>query len=57
MAKKQNKALDKLIISLDERIKELNCLFEIEEILHKTELSLENVFSQTIQIIKNGMRY
>jgi hypothetical protein len=57
MPKKQNKALDKLIVSLDERIKELNCLFEIEEILNKTELSIEDVLAQTAQIIKNGMRY
>ena len=57
MAKKRDKALDKLIVSLDERIKELNCLFEIEEILHKTELSLEDVLNQSAQIIKNGMHH
>ena len=57
MAKNRDKALDKLIVSLDERIKELNCLFEIEEILHKTELSLEDVLNQSAQIIKNGMHH
>jgi len=57
MSKKQSKDLDKLIISLDERIKELNCLFEIEELLHQPDLSLDDILAQTIEIIKTGMRY
>ena len=57
MSKKQNKTLDKLIVSLDERMKELNCLFEIEELLHKPELSLNEVLEQSAKIIKTGMRY
>ncbi len=57
MGKKHSKAFDKLIISLDERIKELNCLFEIEEMLHKTELTLDDILAQAVEIIKNSMRY
>lgn len=57
MTKKKNKALDKLIISLDERVKELNCLFEIEELLHKPDLSIEDILSNSTKIIKNAMRF
>jgi pyruvate, water dikinase len=57
MPKKQNKTLDKLIVSLDERMKELNCLFEIEELLHQSELSADEVMEQSAKIIKTGMRY
>lgn len=53
----KDKSLDKLILSLDERIKELNCLFEIEETLNNIKLSLKEIFEKIIVIIKSGMRY
>ena len=35
------KTFDKLIDSLEERVKELNCLYEIEEILNQPSNSVE----------------
>jgi len=57
MSDKNNKSLDTLIESLDERIKELNCLFEVEEILHNTDNEIDDALNQIVSVIKTGMRF
>jgi len=54
---KRKKSLDKLLESLEERAKELNCLYRIEEILRHTDDPLNEVCSQIIQVIPSGMQY
>ncbi len=52
-----NKSLDKLIDSLDERVKELNCIYEVEELLHRTDLDLDEIFHEVLRVVPTGMQY
>ena len=38
------KSIDKLLEALQERAKELNCLYRIEEILKEQDAPLEDIF-------------
>jgi len=38
------KSLNKLIDSLDERVKELNCLYEVEELLRESDLDIKEMY-------------
>ena len=51
------KTFDKLIDSLEERVKELNCLYEIEEILNQPSNSVEAVLSNISKIIPIGFQF
>jgi len=42
---------------LKERAKELNCLYKIEELLNNTDISLEQLFQDVIDIIPCGWQY
>jgi pyruvate,water dikinase len=53
----QKKPLDRLLDSLQERSKELNCLYRIEEILSQFDESLEEIIVQIIQVIPSGLQY
>ena len=48
---------DKLIASLQERAKELNCLYEVEQILARLDLPLVEAFQQVVEIIPPGWQY
>lgn len=49
--------IDHFIKSLEERAKELNCLFKIEEILNQSDISIHELFNQLIDIIPTGFQY
>jgi len=51
------KTFDKLLDSLEERVKELNCLYEIEEILNQSTGNIEVVLSSIAKIIPIGFQY
>jgi len=42
---------------LQERIKEINCLYGISKILEQTDLSLENTFQQVVDLIPPSWQY
>ena len=48
---------DKLIASLQERAKELNCLYEVEQILARLDLPLVDAFQQVVEVIPPGWQY
>jgi predicted nucleotidyltransferase len=48
---------DKLITSLQERAKELNCLYEVEQILARLDLPLDQAFQQVVEVIPPGWQY
>ncbi|MBZ0264822.1 nucleotidyltransferase domain-containing protein [bacterium] len=52
-----NRKVDKLIKSLQERSKELNCLYQIEDLLNHPETSLDDVFGGVIRAIPPGWQY
>ncbi len=54
---KKTKSFDKLIDSLEERVKELNCTFEVEELLNRNDLSLEATFEKLVEVIPSGWQY
>jgi predicted nucleotidyltransferase len=47
----------KLIASLHERAKELNCLYEIEEAMNRADASLEHVIGAILKAIPPGWQY
>jgi len=48
---------DKLIAGYKERVKELNCLYQVEEQLRDTESDLEKTIEKIIKIIPSGWQY
>ena len=50
-------SIDKLLHDMRERAKELNCLYQVEELLTKTNLPLSEIFNQMIQAIPSGYQF
>jgi len=48
---------DRLIASLEERAKELNCLYEVEQILARLDLPVGQAFQQVVEVIPPGWQY
>jgi len=46
-----------IVHDLEERAKELNCLYRIEEILNKTEIGMDETIHLMVSIIPQGFRY
>jgi hypothetical protein len=53
----QDKPLDRLVYELRERAKELNCLYEVQELLHDPKISFEEVCEGIIRAIPPGWQY
>jgi len=53
----RQKPLDRLISSLQERAKELNCIYRVDDILKDGSDSLDTVFDRIIQAIPPGWQY
>lgn len=53
----QNKSIDVFIRSLEERAKELNCLYKIEEILLRNDLTLDDALYGIVKILPSGWQY
>ncbi|MCJ7753157.1 MAG: hypothetical protein MUP13_01190, partial [Thermoanaerobaculales bacterium] len=49
--------IKKLLTSLQERAKELNCLYEVEQILARLDLPLEEAFQKVVAVIPPGWQY
>ena len=54
---KPKKSFDKLIVSLEERVRELNCMYEIEEVLSDEEQTTDEAISLIVNIIPMGWQY
>ena len=52
-----NRPIDKLMSALQERAKELNCLYRIEEILNNISAPLDEVFHEVIRAIPPGWQH
>jgi len=50
-------SIDKLLNDMRERAKELNCLYQVEELLTKTHLPLTEIFTQIIQTVPSGFQF
>ncbi len=48
---------DALLAALQERAKELNCLYEVEELLARADLEIDEVFAAVVQVIPPGWQY
>ena len=51
------KSIEGLMRDLQERAKELNCLYQVEELLNNTGKDLEPMFKGLLSIIPNGWQY
>lgn len=52
-----NIPLDQLMAELKERAKELNCLYEVQEVLNNTNLSNDEICQELIKVIPPGWQY
>jgi len=48
---------DKLLTALQERAKELNCLYEIEELVNRADLTLGEVLEAAVRVLPPGWQY
>jgi pyruvate, water dikinase len=53
----ENKPLDQLIVELKERAKELNCLYQVQELLNNPTNSIQDICNGLIQVIPPGWQY
>ena len=53
----QDQRVADILQSLQERAKELNCLYRVEEIINSAELTLDEVFRGVIEAIPAGWQY
>ena len=51
------KSFDKLIDSLEDRVKELNCLYEVEELLRESNLELQDILARIAKLIPPAFQY
>jgi len=51
------KSFDNLVVNLEERVRELNCLYEIEETLAQAELRTAEALGKIVNIIPIGWQY
>ena len=49
--------IDTLLRDLQERRKELNCLYQVEELLHDENASMADLFRSIIQVIPSGWQF
>ncbi len=54
---KDKKSINDILASLKEREKELNCLYQVDEILRNPAASLEEVCKRIIDVIPSGWQY
>ncbi len=57
MTDKINKPLDRILSSLQERAKELNCLYKVEELLSDYDSDFNYVFNEIAKVIPLGYQY
>ncbi|GAB4128291.1 MAG: hypothetical protein Fur0015_01990 [Ignavibacteriales bacterium] len=57
MEKSSKQQYAMLVNDLQERAKELNCLYQIEEILNKSDSDIDVVIKEILTVIPNGFRY
>jgi pyruvate, water dikinase len=48
---------DALLSALQERAKELSCLYEVEELLNRSDLDLDGVFEAVVRVLPPGWQY
>jgi len=52
-----NKSIEVFIRSLEERAKELNCLYKIEELLMSNDLTVDDVLYEIVKVLPSGFQY
>ncbi|MBT3935857.1 MAG: Crp/Fnr family transcriptional regulator [Bacteroidetes bacterium] len=57
MSEKDNSSIKSILDNLDDRTRELNCIYQLDELLNDYNSPLEDVLRQSIEIIPFGWRY
>ncbi len=53
----QNIKQEQIINELQERAKELNCLYEVQELLNKEDIDTQEILQGVIDLVPNGFQY
>ncbi len=57
MSESKNENIDRLFKDLQERRKELNCLYRMEEMLYDRDVQLDELFKAIVQVIPSGWQF
>ncbi len=57
MSTEPDRPVEKLLASLQERAKELNCLYEVEQVLGQLDRPIEDAFQAVVEAIPPGWQY
>jgi len=57
MSDDASESVDRLLHDLRERAKELNCLYEVQEILGAPGITIEEIFRRVIEALPPGWQY
>ncbi len=52
-----DKPVNKMIVELQERFKELTCLYQIEELLTRPGVTIKEIFNSIIKVMPHGWQY
>ena len=55
--KKVDKSVENLLVALKERAKELNCLYEVEELFSRPDTTLSDILDGLVRAIPGGWQY
>src|SRR5512138_2287330 len=53
----KNTQIEKILSTLQERAKELNCLYKVEELLNNTERDTDYIYSSIVRVLPPGLQY
>lgn len=53
----KNTSIEKILATLQERAKELNCLYKVEELLNNTERDNDYIYSSIVRVLPPGWQY
>jgi len=53
----KNSSIEKILAALQERAKELNCLYKVEELLNNTERDNDYIYSSIVRVLPPGWQY
>jgi hypothetical protein len=57
MIDNQNEMIGKILTRLNERVKELDCIYRVEEVLRDKEINTEKIFFSLLELIPPGWQY
>ena len=52
-----NESVDNIIVALQERAKELNCLYHVHELMNRSDIAMDEICRGLVEVIPPGWQY